>query len=276
MLAKPIDLDGGIAPNVGKIKLKYIEPNPYQPRTSFDEEKLEELITSIKVHGVVQPITVRKVANNAYQIISGERRFRASKEADLADIPAYVIEANDQEMREIALIENVQRHDLNAVETALSYQALIDDVGLTHKELAERIGKSRASISNALRLLKLPPEIQEGIKRRLLSAGHARALCSIEGAPDAQLDIYHAIVSNKISVRETEKRVQAVNKDENKHEGVKSKSINKLSFAYQKIEDDLSRTFETKVQLKTKGKGGEIVIPYLSDEDLNRILEQLP
>lgn len=278
MLSKPLDLDGNKVNSIGTIKLEFIEPNPYQPRQDFDEEKLNELISSIKIHGVVQPITVRKLSDTAYQIISGERRVKASREAGLTEIPAYVREANEQEMREIALIENVQRQDLNAIEIALSYQSLIEDVGLTHKDLAERVGKSRAVITNSLRLLKLPPEIQTGIKAGLITAGHARALCGAEGAPDAQLEIYKIIIDKNISVRQVEKMVSILEKPNKEKKEKKANIQKKLSFAYQKIQDDLCRTFETKVSLnpKSSGKGGEIVIPYLNDEDLNRILEQLP
>ncbi len=276
MLSKPLSLDES-AKSVGKLKLEHIEPNPFQPRTDFNEDQMNELVNSIKVHGVVQPITVRRITDNAYQIISGERRFRASKLAGLTEIPAYIREANEQEMREIALIENVQRQDLNPIEIALTYNALIEDIGLTHKDLAERVGKSRTVITNSLRLLKLPPEIQDGIKAKLLSAGHGRALCGAEGSPEAQLEIFRIIIEKNLSVRQVEKLVSSVEKL-NPSKDKKEKVKQKLSYAYQKIQDDLCRTFETKVALKPKssGKGGEIVIPYMNDEDLNRILEQLP
>lgn len=279
MLGTPLDLDGKKGnQSIGKLSLEFIEPNPYQPRHDFDESQLSDLIDSIKVHGVVQPITVRRLSENSFQIISGERRFRASKAAGLSDIPAYIREANDQEMREIALIENIQRQDLNAIEIGLTYQSLIEDVGLTHKELAERVGKSRTVITNALRLLKLPPEIQDGIKTKKISAGHGRALCGAEDAPETQLEIYKIIIDKNISVRQVEKLVSTIEKTSNPSAGKNNQVQQKLSFAYQKIQDDLCRTFETKVALKPKssGKGGEIVIPYMNDDELNRILEQLP
>lgn len=252
------------------IKIKFIEPNPYQPRKEFEETALQELADSIKIHGVVQPITVRKLNNKAYQIISGERRFRASQLAGLDEIPAYVREANDQEMREIALIENIQRRDLNPMEISISYQALIEDIGLTHEELSVRLGKSRATITNFLRLLKLPPDVQDGLKTGKLRMGHARALLGVANV-DMQLEVYRQIKEHGLSVRQVEKMVNALGK---KKQNKQAALNDKKAFAYQQIEKDLCNFFEAKVTLKINASGGgEIVVPYLDEGDLNRIIE---
>lgn len=257
---------------VAKIHLDQIEVNPFQPRVDFNSEALEELSESIKVHGVIQPVTVRKIGQGKYQLIAGERRLRASKMAGLKDIPAYVRSVNDQEALEIALIENIQREDLNAMEIAINYQRLIDECSLTHESLGDRLGKNRTTVTNYLRLLKLPAKIQDGLKDGSVSMGHARALIAIPEV-EKQLYAYNEIVSKGLSVRKTEELVRLLTKGTTQSKAKKSTSI---SAALKQIENKLMDHFETKVRIK-KGQGdkGEIVIPYYSDSDLERILELL-
>lgn len=199
--------EDSIINTVPKIKLEEIEVNPFQPRADFDPQALQELSSSIKVHGVIQPITVRKISDRKYQLISGERRLRASKMAGMKDIPAYVRTANDQEVVEMALIENIQREDLNAIEVALTYQRLIDECSLTHENLGERLGKDRSTVTNYLRLLKLPPEIQKALRSKVLSMGHARAIIAVPEV-DKQLYVLKEIDSKGLSVRKTEELVR--------------------------------------------------------------------
>lgn len=255
------------------IPVNNIKVNPYQPRTDFDEEALKELSDSIKLQGLIQPITVRQISKNEYQLISGERRLRASKLAGIEAIPAYVRTANDQQMLEMALIENIQRENLNAIEVALSFQRMIEECNLKQEELGDRVSKNRSTVTNYLRLLKLPPVIQAAIRDGQLSMGHARALINV-GEVDKQLYVYREIVQKALSVRKTEELVRALQQDgPNKKKG-NSKA---LSFQYQKIEDDLASRFATRVRLNlnnTKGKGA-IEIPFSSEEDLSRILELL-
>ncbi len=255
---------------VAKIPLSQIEVNPFQPRVDFNNEALQDLSNSIKVHGVIQPVTVRKLAPSKYQLIAGERRLRASKMAGFKDIPAYVRIVNDQEALEIALIENIQREDLNAMEIAINYQRLIDECDLTHENLGGRLGKNRTTVTNYLRLLKLPPKIQDGLKDGQLSMGHARALIAIPEV-EKQLYAYNDVISKGLSVRKTEELVRLLTKGTTQSKAKKSKSI---SPALKQIESRLMNFFETKVKLK-KGQGdkGEIIIPYYSDSDLERILE---
>lgn len=256
--------------SIAKIPIDHIEINPFQPRVDFNPEMLEQLSQSISVHGVVQPITLRKLGTGKYQLISGERRLRASKLAGLTEIPAYIREANDQEMLEIALIENIQREDLNAMEISLNYQRLMDECDLIQEELAERVGKDRATVANYLRLLKLAPDIQAGLKAKKIAMGHARAIASLEKV-DLQLFAYKETVSKKLSVRKVEELVKGLKKG--KRKSAKS-SDGKLPLAYQNLQDQLSSHFGTKVQVKRKSAGkGEITIQYFSDEDLNRVLE---
>lgn len=256
---------------VNRIPLDLIEINPFQPRAEFNEEKLNELRDSIQIHGVIQPITLRAIGKNKYQLISGERRLRASKLAGLTDIPAYVREADDQEMLEIALIENIQREDLNAIEISINYQRLLEECDLTQEALGKRLGKNRSTVTNYLRLLKLPPKIQSGIRDREISMGHARALIALDDSV-AQIDIFEQIVKRGLSVRQ----VEALAKDYKpsaKRSAVKTKE---LPLAYRKIQDELSSALSAKVVLKPrKGDKGEIVINYTSDEELDRLLDQL-
>ena len=261
-----------------EVNVDSIETNPYQPRLDFDPVALQELSDSIKVQGIIQPITVRKLTPTKYQLISGERRFQASKLAGLKKIPAYIRTANDQEMLEMALIENSQRADLNAIEVALSYQRLMHECSLKQEELGDRVGKNRSTVTNYLRLLKLPPDIQAAIRENKISMGHARALITIENVA-AQLDIFKKILDEGLSVRKVEELArivnnagaQAVKKEETKTE---EKTRNP---EIQKLQDRLSSHFGTRVLVNSDNKKhkGEIKIPFVSVEDLNRILEIL-
>jgi ParB family transcriptional regulator, chromosome partitioning protein len=258
---------------INEIPIEHIEVNPFQPRTHFDQDALLELAESIKVHGIIQPITVRRLATNQYQLISGERRFQASKLADLKMIPAYIRSADDQQMLEMALIENIQRENLNAIEIALSYQRLISECSLKQEELGERVGKNRATVTNYLRLLKLPPDIQIAVRDNRLSMGHARAIINVE-APDQQLYIFKKAVSEDLSVRKVEELVRELG---NRKPEVKESSENSApaSKEIQQLQSNLSSHFGTRVVVKSDGKKGEIKIPFLSVEDLNRILDIL-
>ena len=258
--------------NFQEVPLDQIETNPYQPRTHFDEEALQELSSSIKLQGIIQPITVRRLEAKKYQLISGERRFQASKLAGLEKVPAYIREVNDQEMLEMALIENIQRENLNAIEVALSYQRLMNECGLIQENLGERVGKKRSTVNNYLRLLRLPPDIQHGIKEKQISMGHARALVSIETI-DVQLAIYKKIIEEELSVRKVEELVRGLT--EEKKEAPKKASKNDSSEVL-RLTSSLSSHFGTKVNVNSNDKyKGEIKIPFVSLEDLNRILEIL-
>ena len=258
--------------SVNEIKIGEIEVNPFQPRTDFDQDALAELADSIKLQGLIQPITVRKVNAHKFQLISGERRLRASKLAGLTQIPAYVRTANDQQMLEMALIENIQRENLNAIEVALSFQRMIDECSLKQEELGERVSKNRSTVTNYLRLLKLPPTIQASIRDNQISMGHAKALISVSDAA-AQLYIHQQIIQQELSVRKVEEMVREMQKAPVKKEG---KQPEPLSFQVQKIQDDLASKFSTNVKLKLNSQGkGSIEIPFLSEDDLNRILEML-
>lgn len=256
-----------------EIPLDAIETNPYQPRDYFDEEALQELSESIQLHGIIQPITVRKLTDKSFQLISGERRYQASKLAGLDKIPAYVRMANDQQMLEMALIENIQRENLNSIEIALSYQRLLSECELKQEELGDRVGKKRSTVNNYLRLLKLPPDIQLGLKEDKISMGHARAIINIEDV-DLQLAIFKKIIEEGLSVRKVEELVR--NQDSSKKKEPKAETPKELSAEYKQLQQSLSSHFGTKVQVKNNGKNkGEIKIPYVSVEDLNRILEIL-
>ena len=256
---------------VVKIPLSKIEVNPFQPRAEFDKEALQDLSESIKIHGVIQPITVRKVGDDKFQLIAGERRLRASKLAKLEEIPAYVRTANDQESLEIALIENIQREDLNALEIGLNYQRLIDECDLTHEEVSKRLGVSRAAVTNYLRLLKLPPDIQKGMKSKQISMGHARCLAGVDD-PIEQLYIFKEVVKRNLSVRQTEELLRKANSENTKP----SASPKKLPYAYQKVQDEMASFLSSRVKIKPKNKGkGEIVIFFENDDDFERIKELL-
>lgn len=261
--------------SVVKVPLEKIEVNPFQPRVNFDAEALSELADSIKIHGVVQPITVRKVNKDKYQLISGERRLRASKIAGLNEIPVYIRTANDQEALEIALIENIQREDLNAIEIGINYQRLLDECELSHEALAERIGKKRTTVTNYLRLLKLPPDIQVGIRGGSISMGHARALAGMDNII-LQLSIFKDIVTKDLSVRQVEeivKKIGAKKTTETDKNSADKKGI-QLSPQLRKYQDNISSFFSTKVLIKETGKGkGEIILQYYTNDDLERIIE---
>jgi ParB family chromosome partitioning protein len=259
-----------------EIMLTEIQVNPYQPRIHFDKESLQELADSIQVQGIIQPITVRKLEDGAFQLISGERRFQASKIAGLDKIPAYVRTANDQQMLEMALIENIQRENLNALEIAQSYQRLLAECDLKQEELGVRVGKNRTTVNNYLRLLKLPPDIQAGIRDQKISMGHARALINIEDI-DKQLALFKRTVEEELSVRKVESLVKSLNDGpEEKPENNKKELDPVRKYEIGKIQNKLASHFGTKVQLKTDPKNkGEIKIPFRSAEDLNRILEIL-
>ena len=261
--------------SIVEIELDSIEVNPYQPRTYFNEEALRELASSIKELGVIQPITVRKLEGNKFQVVSGERRFRASKLIGLTTIPVYIRLANDQEMLEMALVENIQRKDLDPIEIALSYQRLIEEIKLTQEELSNRVGKKRTTVTNYLRLLKLDPIIQTGIRDGFLTMGHGRALINIENLSE-QLNIYEKIIRHKLSVRQTEQLVK--NFREGKLNPTESiiKTV-KASPAYIRIGAiDISKYLGNKVEVKLVGSNnGKIVIPFDSEEDFKRIKKLL-
>lgn len=258
--------------SVNEIQLAEIEVNPFQPRTDFDPQALAELADSIKLQGLIQPITVRRINAHKYQLISGERRFRASKIAGLTQIPAYVRTANDQQMLEMALIENIQRENLNAIEVALSFQRMIEECNLKQEELGDRVSKNRSTVTNYLRLLRLPPSIQASIRDGALTMGHAKALITIED-PAKQLYLHQHIIQQGLSVRKAEELARDMQKSPVKKEG---KQPEPVSYQLQKIQDDLASKFSTRVKLKVGNKGsGVIEIPFLSDDDLGRILEML-
>jgi ParB family chromosome partitioning protein len=264
--------EAGAMGSVNEIKISEIEVNPFQPRTDFDQEALAELADSIKLQGLIQPITVRRVTAHKYQLISGERRLRASKLAGLTQIPAYVRTANDQQMLEMALIENIQRENLNAIEVALSFQRMIDECNLKQEELGERVSKNRSTVTNYLRLLKLPPTVQASIRDGQISMGHARALITVDDSTK-QLYIHKQIIQQGLSVRKVEELVRDLQRSPVKKEG---KQPEPLSFQVQKIQDDLASKFSTQVKLKIGSQGkGAIEIPFLSEDDLHRILEML-
>jgi ParB family chromosome partitioning protein len=255
--------------SIVEIDIDSIEVNPFQPRSYFNEEALQELADSIKELGVIQPITVRKLKGNSFQIVSGERRFRASKLIGNTTIPAYIRLANDQEMLEMALVENVQRENLDPIEIALSYQRMIDEINLTQEEMAKRVGKSRSSITNFLRLLKLDPIVQTGMRDGFLSMGHGRALINIDDSKK-QIEIYEKILSNKLSVRQTEQLVKEIK--EGKPNKAKPKTNLDTPVYISKAKKDFNEFFGNSVTIKTTGKGkGKIEIPFHSEEDFNRI-----
>jgi len=253
-----------------EIDIKLIDINSDQPRKTFDEKKLKELSYSIKQHGIIQPITVRKLGNKKYQLISGERRFRASKLIGKKTIPAFIKVADDDNILELALIENIQREDLNSIEIAVSYKKLIDELNINQENLGSRVGKDRSTINNYLRLLKLPPTIQKGLIDSKIQMGHARSLITLEKS-EIQLKIYQLILLNKLSVRKTEDLVRNFNKEKLT---LKKNEVNRNNEII-KIESKLSSYFGTQVKTQGDEKKGKIVIPYKNTNDLNRILELL-
>lgn len=266
------DLKTGGSSSISEIEINKIQPNPNQPRSVFEEETLEELAMSIRALGVIQPITLKEVGPDQYMIISGERRYRASLKAGLERIPAYIKTAEDEHVVEMALIENIQREDLNSIEIALAYQKLIDNYGLTQERLSERVGKKRATIANYLRLLKLPAEIQMGLKDKKIDMGHARALIPVED-PEIQLALYEQILSEGLSVRNVEELVRGIAEGEIPEKTGKKKTKPMLPEEYNLLKDHLSRFFSTKVQLTYNEKGkGKISIPFSSEEELERLI----
>jgi ParB family transcriptional regulator, chromosome partitioning protein len=261
-----------LAHSVAMIPVKEIEVNPYQPRKDFDQEALEELSTSLKTYGLIQPVTVRRLSEGAYQLISGERRFRAAKLAGLTDIPAYVRLANDQEMLEMALVENIQREELNAIEVAISYQRLIDECQLTHEKMSERVGKQRSTITNHLRLLKLPPDIQSAIKDKKLSMGHARALAGIQDYATMDL-LFKKTISEDLSVRALEALIRNYSPTRTQ----KQPSGEGVPDAYKKVEQSFKSFFGSgKLKIKLSGNHkGQILIPFDSVDELNSLLDRI-
>jgi ParB family chromosome partitioning protein len=253
---------------VNEILLKNISVNPFQPRTSFDEEALNELVMSVEEHGIIQPITVRRAADNSYQLISGERRVRAAEKAGLKRIPAFVREAGDEHMLELALVENIQREDLDAIEVAISYQRLIEEFDLTQEGLGDKVGKKRATIANYLRLLNLPVEIQSGIREKKISMGHARALAGIEDK-DYQVEVFSKILSQDLSVRQVESLAKKA-----KDAGPSNVTPERETRSdYEDLREHLAHHFGATIEFKRSNNGsGRIVIPFKSDEDLQRIV----
>ena len=253
-----------------EVEISQIEVNPWQPRSHFDEDALNELSVSIKQLGVIQPITLRKLGEDRYQIISGERRFRASKLAGLERVPAYIREADDDTMLELALVENIQREDLDDIEIAISYQRLIDECQLTQEAMSERIGKKRSTIANHLRLLKLPAEIQLAIREKQVTMGHAKALISIDNR-DMQMMIFEQIVKHDFTVRKTEEVVR--NLSESKESATKPKAQPTLAEEYEFLKLRLSEHFKTNIQFARASNGiGKITIPFRTDEELEKIM----
>lgn len=261
--------------SINEIELDKITRNPNQPRREFDEEALQELADSIREIGIIQPITLRKMAEDAYQIIAGERRYRASQLAGLKAIPAYIRTADDENVMEMALIENIQREDLNSIEIALAYQHLQEEYNLTQEKLSERVGKKRTTIANYMRLLKLPAPIQVSLQNKAIDMGHARALLSLDN-PKTQIKLYEEIMTHGYSVRKVEEMVKSLNSGETLKSGDKkiAPASGKLSEEYDMLKNQLSTFFQTKVQLSCSAKGkGKISIPFSNEEDLERIME---
>ncbi|SDS76349.1 chromosome partitioning protein, ParB family [Maribacter dokdonensis] len=257
--------------NIIELDLDHIEVNPFQPRSNFNDEHIKELATSIRELGVIQPITVRKLGFNEFQLVSGERRFRASKLLGLETIPAYIRIANDQESLEMALVENIQRQDLDPIEIALSYQRLIDEINLTQEKLSERVGKKRSTIANYLRLLKLDPIIQTGMRDGFLSMGHGRALVNIEKKED-QISIYEKIIFDNLSVRDTESAVKAYHSKAETPTDVKKQAKNDPAVFVRKGIKELTDALSVKVDIKsTDNAKGKITIPFKSQEEFDRI-----
>lgn len=265
--------DNSTPPATARIPLDQIEVNPSQPRHDFDEQALIELSESIKLHDIIQPVTVVKIGQNKYQLISGERRVRASKMAGLKDIPAYIRTADGQGMLEMALLENLQRENLNAIEIALSYRQLMDECGLTQEQVSERMKKERSTVTNYLRLLKLPPDIQRAVRDSQISMGHARAIIGLEHV-EQQLYVFRETMQRGLSVRQVEQLVKDMSAEKTQTPG-KVTSV-KLPPAYKRIEDNMASHFSTRVKLDRKKNGkGSIVIEFYNDEDLERIMDKM-
>ena len=258
---------------INEIPIAQIEANPNQPRHEFDEDALHELAVSIKEIGIIQPITLRQVASNRFQISAGERRWRASQLAGLTSLPAYIRTIDDENVMEMALVENIQREDLNAIEIALAYEHLMEETGMTQEKVSERVGKSRTAIANHLRLLKLPAQIQMGLQKKEIDMGHARALLSLEN-PALQIKLYKEIMKNAYSVRKVEDMVRLLKNGEDIESGKRKITAKaQLSKTYENYKKQLSGVLDTKVQLSTTPKGkGKITIPFANEDDLGRIM----
>ena len=258
-----------------RVAIADIEMNPRNPRSNFDPKSLQELASSIKLHDIIQPLTVSKTGKNKYQLIAGERRFRAAKLAGLKDVPVYIRQANDAELLELALLENLQREDLNAIEIGLSYQRMMDELSYTQEQVAERMGKERSTIANYIRLLKLPPDVQLAVRNGTLSMGHARALITLETV-DKQLLAFKEIKDKGLSVRQTEMLAHELMQGKTTTNAAKPKQAAVLPPAYKKIEDKLASHFSTKVKLSHNRNGkGSILIEYYSLQELNKLLDTM-
>lgn len=271
------DLKTGGSSSISEIEISKIQPNPEQPRTIFEEEALDELAASIRSLGLIQPITLREIGPDKYQIISGERRYRACLKVKMNTIPAYIKTAADDNVVEMALIENIQREDLNSIEIALAYQKLIDTYGLTQEKLSERVGKKRTTIANYLRLLKLPAEIQMALKDKKIDMGHARALISVQD-PELQLALYEQILTDGLSVRQVEDLVRGVAEGTAVATSPQPSKVRRrmLPEEYNMLKDQLSKFFNTKVQFTCNEKGkGKITIPFASEEELEKLVTLL-
>ncbi len=263
-------LEKRVEPNMD-IAVDSIDGNPFQPRTHFDEQALEELSASIKKLGIVQPLTVREADGGRYQLIAGERRLRAARLAGLTHVPAYIRTADDQAMLELALVENIQREDLDAIEVAISFQRLIEECRLTQEQLSERVGKQRSTVTNYLRLLRLPAEIQLGIRNKHLMMGHARTLVNIEN-PKTQMEVYYHIIDDDLLVRQAEELVRTLQTEKIK-DPAKRERKQKLNEDFRQLSDHLNRIFSTKVSFRINEQGkGKIVIPFEDPEEMERIL----
>ena len=263
-----------LAGSVSNISLNQIEANPFQPRVDFNDAALRELSESIKHQGIIQPITVRKMGHDRYQIISGERRVKASRLAGMENIPAYVRVANDQGMLEMALVENIQRENLNALEIAISYHRLMEECSISQEELADKVGKDRTTVTNYLRLLKLPPQIQTAVRDGKITMGHARAIINVNDV-GLQLKIFNDIIQNELSVRKVEDLVRETARNKSGKSSSDKNSSDK-NIELKKIEERLTSKYETRVDIKHKANGsGQLVFTYFSTDDLNRIIELL-
>ena len=257
-----VNTEVNTANSIARINIKNITPNPFQPRLDFEKDALIQLSKSIKEHGIIQPITVRKLGRDDFEIISGERRYQAAKIANINEIPCFIRIANDQSMLEMAIVENVQRKDLNAIEISLSYQRLIDECNLTHEQLSEKISKNRSTITNYLRLLKLPIVVQKALRENAITMGHARALLALSNEKEI-IDAYYQIINEKLSVRAVEKKTKPTNK-----------VVAALSRYELRMQNNLTYLFNSKVKIKKNGKGsGQIVISFKDEEQLNKILD---
>lgn len=257
---------------INEIEIGCISPNPDQPRTTFDEDALDELAASIRELGIIQPLSLRKTGPNTYQIIAGERRFRAAIKAGLTSVPAYIRAANDSELTEMALIENIQREDLNAIEIALTFKKLIDQYSLTQERLSERIGKKRATVANFLRLLKLPAEVQLGLRDKLVDMGHARALLSIDD-PTLQLKLYNEIVRQGLSVRKVEELAKAYQNGDMPGAGASQSASKKNNHDFDLLKKHLSAAFKTRVQFSCDQSGkGKITFPFKNEDELAKLI----